>query len=59
MRSVGGGLLVQRHDELGVGAGGPVATRRAPTAAELRDLDFAWRVVKHVRSNAIVLATTG
>jgi len=32
------------------------ATMRAPTDAELRALDFAWRVVKHVKSNAIVFA---
>ena len=32
-------------------------TRRAPTAEELRALRFAWRVGKHVKSNAIVLAT--
>ena len=31
-----------------------VVTRRVPTAAELADLDFAWRVAKHVKSNAIV-----
>jgi phosphoribosylaminoimidazolecarboxamide formyltransferase/IMP cyclohydrolase len=31
-------------------------TRRAPTDAELRALQFAWTVVKHVKSNAIVLA---
>jgi phosphoribosylaminoimidazolecarboxamide formyltransferase/IMP cyclohydrolase len=31
-------------------------TRRAPTAAELRDLLFAWRVAKYVKSNAIVYA---
>jgi phosphoribosylaminoimidazolecarboxamide formyltransferase/IMP cyclohydrolase len=36
-----------------------VATRRAPTDAELADLRFAWTVVKHVKSNAIVLARDG
>ena len=36
-----------------------VATRRAPTDAELADLRFAWAVVKHVKSNAIVLARGG
>src|SRR5207244_4807619 len=34
---------------------GTVATRRAPTAAERADLDFAWRVCQAVKSNAIVL----
>ena len=33
-----------------------VVTRRAPTAAELADLRFAWSAVKHVKSNAIVIA---
>jgi phosphoribosylaminoimidazolecarboxamide formyltransferase/IMP cyclohydrolase len=33
-----------------------VVTKRAPTAAEIRDLLFAWRVAKHVKSNAIVYA---
>jgi phosphoribosylaminoimidazolecarboxamide formyltransferase / IMP cyclohydrolase len=33
-----------------------VVTRRRPSAEELRALDFAWRVAKHVKSNAIVLA---
>jgi phosphoribosylaminoimidazolecarboxamide formyltransferase/IMP cyclohydrolase len=40
-----------------------VATKRAPTDAEMRDMLFAWRVAKHVKSNAIVyakeLATVG
>ena len=36
-----------------------VVTKRAPTADELRDLDFAWRVCKHVKSNAIVFAAAG
>jgi phosphoribosylaminoimidazolecarboxamide formyltransferase/IMP cyclohydrolase len=33
-----------------------VVTRRAPTSDETRSLEFAWRVCKHVKSNAIVLA---
>jgi phosphoribosylaminoimidazolecarboxamide formyltransferase/IMP cyclohydrolase len=36
-----------------------VVTRRSPTGAELADLLFAWTVVKHVKSNAIVLARDG
>lgn len=53
---VGGGLLVQdldtetlRQEEL------RVVTERKPTRQELESLNFAWRVVKHIRSNAIVL----
>jgi phosphoribosylaminoimidazolecarboxamide formyltransferase/IMP cyclohydrolase len=34
-----------------------VVTKRAPTPDELRALDFAWRVVKHVKSNAICFTT--
>jgi len=36
-----------------------VVSKRAPTAAELAALDFAWRVGKHVKSNAIVFCTDG
>jgi phosphoribosylaminoimidazolecarboxamide formyltransferase / IMP cyclohydrolase len=55
MRSVVGGLLVQSADFALVGAAdAKVVSRRAPTAEELAGLDFAWRVCKHVKSNAIV-----
>jgi phosphoribosylaminoimidazolecarboxamide formyltransferase/IMP cyclohydrolase len=57
-RSVLGGLLAQHTDQAGLDAGAlKVVTRRAPTEAELRALRFAWRVGKHVKSNAIVLTT--
>jgi len=56
-RSVAGGLLVQTRDEGAVRAQDlKVVTRRAPTSLELDDLKFAWRVVKYVKSNAIVCA---
>jgi phosphoribosylaminoimidazolecarboxamide formyltransferase/IMP cyclohydrolase len=57
-KRVGGGLVVQDRDATAAGevTRGKVVTRRAPTADELRDLEFAWRVSKHVKSNAIVLA---
>jgi len=57
-KRVGGGLAVQTRDATAAGevAGGKVVTKRAPTAAELASLEFAWRVCKHVKSNAIVLA---
>ncbi len=60
-RRVGGGLVVQDRDRTGAGEveGGRVVTRRKPTQAELSSLDFAWRVCKHVKSNAIVLAGPG
>ena len=60
VRSVAGGFLVQTRDTTTSAAGeGRVASQRAPTAAEIRDLDFAWRVAKHVKSNAIVFAGAG
>ena len=60
VRSVAGGWLVQREDRLGVGAAqARVATQRKPTAEELASLELAWRVAKHVRSNAIVMAREG
>jgi phosphoribosylaminoimidazolecarboxamide formyltransferase/IMP cyclohydrolase len=56
-RRVGGGLLVQARDlPADDFAAAKVVTQRAPTAAELADLRFAWLVCKHVKSNAIVLA---
>jgi phosphoribosylaminoimidazolecarboxamide formyltransferase/IMP cyclohydrolase len=58
LKRVGGGLLVQDPDADDLDpAALRVATRRAPTEAEGRALGFAWRVAKHVKSNAIVLAT--
>ncbi len=60
LRSVAGGLLVQTRDTASISAAGlKVVTRRAPSAPELQDLDFAWRVCKFVKSNAIVLARGG
>jgi phosphoribosylaminoimidazolecarboxamide formyltransferase/IMP cyclohydrolase len=57
LRRVVGGLLVQDRDaESEDRAGMTVVTERAPTEAEWGDLLFAWRVAKHVKSNAIVLA---
>ena len=57
VKSIRGGLLVQQEDEARVAAGDLRAvTRRKPDAAEIADLLFAWRVAKHVHSNAIVCA---
>jgi phosphoribosylaminoimidazolecarboxamide formyltransferase/IMP cyclohydrolase len=60
-KRVGGGFVIQDRDRTGPGevAEGRVVTRRAPTQAELSSLTFAWAVCKHVKSNAIVLATPG
>jgi len=57
---VGGGLLVQDADQRNVAAGDlRVVTRKAPSAAEVDDLLFAWRVAKFVKSNAIVYCRDG
>jgi phosphoribosylaminoimidazolecarboxamide formyltransferase / IMP cyclohydrolase len=57
VKSVAGGLLVQSRDNAVAGDMElKVVTRRAPTDAELRDLAFAFRVAKHVKSNTIVYA---
>jgi phosphoribosylaminoimidazolecarboxamide formyltransferase / IMP cyclohydrolase len=60
VRTVAGGLLVQQRDN-GVLEKGTlkVVTKRAPTSSEMADLSFAWRVAKHVKSNAIVYAKNG
>jgi phosphoribosylaminoimidazolecarboxamide formyltransferase / IMP cyclohydrolase len=59
-KRVAGGLLVETVDELGLDRGRlQVVTQRRPTLEELTDLLFAWRAVRHVRSNAIVLARNG
>jgi phosphoribosylaminoimidazolecarboxamide formyltransferase/IMP cyclohydrolase len=64
VKTVAGGLLVQSRDNAVVDDMTlKVVTKRAPTDAELRDLKFAFRVAKHVKSNTIVyakdLATVG
>ncbi|MDX1663332.1 MAG: bifunctional phosphoribosylaminoimidazolecarboxamide formyltransferase/IMP cyclohydrolase [Candidatus Promineifilaceae bacterium] len=57
VRAIRGGYLVQETD-LGEPEGGQweVVTEREPTAEEWESLHFAWKVVPHVRSNAIVIA---
>jgi phosphoribosylaminoimidazolecarboxamide formyltransferase/IMP cyclohydrolase len=58
LRSVWGGVLLQDADLVDLDeASLKVVSRRAPSAAELSALRFAWRVGKHAKSNAIVLAT--
>lgn len=59
-RRVTGGLLVQDRDD----AAEPtehwkVVTARHPTAEESADLEFAWKVCKHVKSNAVLIAQRG
>ena len=60
LKRISGGTLVQQPDlgemqESGLGT----VTKRAPTAEEMRTMLFAWKVAKHVKSNAIVFARDG
>jgi phosphoribosylaminoimidazolecarboxamide formyltransferase / IMP cyclohydrolase len=58
--SVKGGLLVQDEDTYTLDdANITIPTKREPTEKEWEDLKLAWKVVKHVKSNAIVLAKDG
>jgi phosphoribosylaminoimidazolecarboxamide formyltransferase / IMP cyclohydrolase len=60
LKCIAGGLLVQERDA-GTLADAELrtVTRRAPTAEEMRNLEFAWTIVKFVKSNAIVYAAGG
>ncbi len=58
--SVNGGLLVQDQDlETKKVEAGMCVTKAVPSQSQLADLDFAWHMVKHVKSNAIVVAANG
>jgi phosphoribosylaminoimidazolecarboxamide formyltransferase/IMP cyclohydrolase len=60
LKPILGGMLVQQADRHELSESDlKVATTRAPTAAETRALLFAWKVSKHVKSNAIVFAREG
>ena len=60
LRSVLGGVLVQELDDQPVEPESwQVLSLRQPTVQELQDLGFAWRLVRHVRSNAITVARGG
>tara|TARA_Y100000739_G_scaffold228655_1_gene240994 strand:- start:1579 stop:3159 length:1581 start_codon:yes stop_codon:yes gene_type:complete len=60
IRSVTGGFLIQSQDDLIISASDiKVVTERQPSETEYRDLVFAWKVAKHVKSNAIVYAKDG
>ncbi|MDR0286871.1 MAG: bifunctional phosphoribosylaminoimidazolecarboxamide formyltransferase/IMP cyclohydrolase [Clostridiales bacterium] len=57
MKKVMGGILVQNYDiDLPEGQNLEVVTKKAPTAEELVDLDFAMKLVKHTKSNGITVA---
>ncbi|MFN0063507.1 MAG: bifunctional phosphoribosylaminoimidazolecarboxamide formyltransferase/IMP cyclohydrolase [Myxococcaceae bacterium] len=57
LRSVSGGLLMQDRDALEPTQTWKQASQRVPSDAEVAAMRFAWRVCKHVKSNAIVFAT--
>jgi phosphoribosylaminoimidazolecarboxamide formyltransferase/IMP cyclohydrolase len=60
LRSVLGGVLAQDLDDQPIDpASWQVVSQRQPSEAEWADLRFAWRVVRHVRSNAIAVAAAG
>ncbi len=60
MRTVAGGLLAQTRDAGRIAAGDlTVVTQRKPEPDEIADMIFAFRVAKHVKSNAIVYARDG
>ena len=59
-RRVTGGLLIQDRDEMADTTDNwKVVTTRSPTITEMADLQFAWRVCKYVKSNAILFAKSG
>lgn len=55
-RSISGGILVQENDTLLGLDNLRIVTKNRPTEAEMESLKFAWKVCKHIKSNAIVLA---
>lgn len=60
MKKVMGGLLVQQRDtELYDESEWRVVTKAQPTESQIEDMKFAWKVVKHAKSNAIALAKDG
>ncbi len=60
IRSILGGLLVQDTDEPEIDQKSwEIVTKLAPTDHEINDMAFAWKIVKHIRSNAIAIASNG
>ncbi len=60
MRSIFGGVLVQQPDRRSLDENElKVVTKRQPSAQELTDMLFSWKIVKHVKSNAIVFVKNG
>jgi phosphoribosylaminoimidazolecarboxamide formyltransferase/IMP cyclohydrolase len=60
LKQISGGLLMQDADVQNISVDGlKVVTTRQPSSEETEAMDFAWRVAKHVKSNAIVYARNG
>jgi len=60
MKRIGGGLLVQTQDALAVTSDDlKVVTKKEPTPSQIEDLLFAWKVVKFVKSNAVIFCGNG
>jgi phosphoribosylaminoimidazolecarboxamide formyltransferase/IMP cyclohydrolase len=60
VKSISGGFLAQTADDAALDrAAAVVKTKRAPSKEEWQALEFAWKVAKHVKSNAIVYARPG
>ena len=58
-KKVYGGLLVQEYDDKLLDGELTIVTKRAPSQKEMQDLLFAWKLVKHVKSNGIAIAKDG
>jgi phosphoribosylaminoimidazolecarboxamide formyltransferase/IMP cyclohydrolase len=60
-KRVSGGIVMQTRDATARGevSNGQIVTKRKPTDEEMASLEFGWKVCKHVKSNAIVLARAG
>ncbi len=59
-RSILGGVLVQEKDNQPINTSNwDIVTKRKPSDQEVEDLTFAWKIVRHVRSNAITVASSG
>jgi phosphoribosylaminoimidazolecarboxamide formyltransferase / IMP cyclohydrolase len=60
VKSIAGGFLAQTADQAKLDRGAAVVkSKRAPTEEEWKAMEFAWKVAKHVKSNAIVFARPG
>jgi len=59
VRTLAGGFLIQSRDALASGNELKVVTKRTPTKQEFSDLNFAFKVCKHTKSNAIIFAKDG